>query len=160
MLKIKLARFGKSNQPHYRIVVIEAKTKRDGQYTDKLGFYAPTQTPKVLQVDVAAYDKWVKNGAQPTDTVNSLVERFRSGNPFPEKKKTLSKKAKAKLAAEAQSKTEAAAAPTQPAEAAPVETPAESVVETPAAEAVPEVTEAATPQEDNSVAQENTTESK
>lgn len=115
MLKIKLARFGKRNQPHYRFVVTEAKSKRDGQYTENLGHYAPTQTPKVLEVDVAAYDAWLAKGAQPTETVHSLVERFRSGNPFPTKAKQLSKKAKAKQAAvPVVAETEASAAPEEP----------------------------------------------
>ena len=132
MLKIKLARFGKSNHPHYRFVVIEAKTKRDGEYTANLGVYAPTETPKVLQVDVEAYDAWIKKGAQPTETVSSLVTRYKSGNPFPARPKKLSKKAKAKQAA-------AAAEAAKPAPEAPVAEPVvaaeaapETVVETPA----------------------------
>lgn len=110
MLKIKLARFGKRGQPHYRIVVNEARDKRDGSYVAKLGHYAPTQTPKILEVDIEAYKKWVGQGAQPTDTVAALVKRYESGNPFPEKKKKLSKKAKAKLTAEKEVKAAPAAA--------------------------------------------------
>ena len=97
MLKIKLARFGKRNQPHYRIVINEARTKRDGKYIALIGHYAPTQTPKMLKIDMKAYKEWIRKGAQPTETVASLAKRFESGNPFPEKKKQLSKKAKAKL---------------------------------------------------------------
>lgn len=127
MLKIKLARFGKRNQPHYRIVVIEAKTKRDGKYTASLGHYAPTQTPKVLEIDAEAFTAWVKKGAQPTDTVSSLFERFKSGTPFPAKKATPSKKVKAKQAEAAKQAAEATpevAAPEAPSEAA---TPTEEV---------------------------------
>lgn len=137
MLKIKLARFGKRNQPHYRFVVIEGKTKRDGAYTASLGYYAPTATPKILSIDVAEYKKWIKNGAQPTETVAGLMVRFESGNPFPLKPKKLSKKAKAKIEAE----KVAAATP-----APVVETPVE-VAETPAAEPVVEAAEpVATPE--------------
>ena len=100
MLKIKLARFGKKGQPHYRIVVNEARDKRDGRYVANVGHYAPTQQPKVLEVDIKAYDEWLQKGAQPTETVSTLVTRFKSGNPFPAKKAKLSAKAKAKLAAE------------------------------------------------------------
>ena len=96
MLKIKLARFGRRNQPEYRIVVNEAKDKRDGKYVELLGHYAPTQTPKLLKVDLEKYRAWLVKGAQPTDTVASLVKRFESGKPFPPKKKQLSEKAKAK----------------------------------------------------------------
>lgn len=98
MLKIKLARFGKRNQPHYRFVVTEARSKRDGQYNASLGHYAPTQHPKLLEIDVVEYEKWVSKGAQPTDTVASLFKRYQSGNPFPAKKKQPSKKAAAKAA--------------------------------------------------------------
>lgn len=97
MLKIKLARFGKKHQPHYRIVVNEARDKRDGKYVALVGHYTPV-APKQLEIDVKAYQEWVKKGAQPTETVASLFKRFQSGKPFPVKKAGLSKKAKAKLA--------------------------------------------------------------
>lgn len=127
MLKIKLARFGKKHQPHYRIVVNEAKDKRDGRYVVAIGHYAPTQQPKVLQLDLTEYDAWLKKGAQPTDTVASLAERVRAGKPF-EIKKTLSRKAKAKLQAE----KDAAANPAPKVEEAkPVEAVAETETTTP-----------------------------
>jgi small subunit ribosomal protein S16 len=122
MLKIKLARFGKKNQPHFRMVVNEARDKRDGSYVALLGHYAPVQTPKLLEINMEEYRKWLVKGAQPTDTVANLVQRFESGNPFPEKKPKLSKKAKAKLAAKAEEKKEKADAP---AEATPAETKTE-----------------------------------
>lgn len=92
MLKIKLIRYGKKDQPHYRFVVQEAKTKRDGKYTAALGHYAPTQKPKLLEIDLEAYQAWLEKGAQPTETVASLVKRYQSGKPFPTKKKKPSKK--------------------------------------------------------------------
>ncbi len=100
MLKIKLARFGKRNQPHYRIVVNEARSKRDGQYTALLGQYAPTQTPKILKLDLKEYELWIAKGAQPTETVAALAKRAASKTPFPPKKPRLSKKALTKQAAE------------------------------------------------------------
>lgn len=117
MLKIKLARFGKRNQPHYRIVVTEARSKRDGKYTESLGQYAPTQTPKILNVDTKAYEAWVVKGAQPTETVAALFKRFTSGNPFPDKPAKLSKKAKTKKAEKASAEAEAASAPVEDASA-------------------------------------------
>ena len=104
MLKIKLVRFGKRNQPHYRMVVQEARTKRDGKYTAELGHYAPVQTPKILKINLKEYEKWVSQGAQPTETVASLVKRFKSGNPFPPKKKKPSKKQLAKVKAKKEAK--------------------------------------------------------
>lgn len=107
MLKVKLARFGKKNQPHYRIVVNEARDKRDGSYVALVGHYAPTQIPKTLEINMEEYQKWISQGAQPTDTVAALVRRYQSGNPFPEKKAQLSKKAKAKIAAQKEAKESA-----------------------------------------------------
>src|SRR5579859_2969924 len=113
MLKIKLARFGKTKQPHYRIVVNEARDKRDGRAVDVVGQYAPTLTPKILKVDLKKYEDWCKKGAQPTDTVLALVTRFQSGTPFPPKKPKLSKKAKAKIAAAAAAEKTAAETPAE-----------------------------------------------
>ena len=107
MLKIKLARFGKRKQPHYRIVINEARDKRDGKYVAQVGQYSPMKTPKVLEFDVEEYKSWMTKGAQPTDTVAALFVRFESGNPFPPKKAKLSRKAKAKLVAAKEAAEEA-----------------------------------------------------
>jgi small subunit ribosomal protein S16 len=139
MLKIKLARFGKRNQPHYRIVVNEARDKRDGSYVALVGHYAPTQEPKLLDIDVKAFDEWVAKGAQPTDTVANLYERLKSGTPFPAKKNSLSKKAKAKLAAAKEEKQAAdEAAKTAAEEPKTEEKPEEATVETTDAATEPE----------------------
>jgi len=133
MLKIKLARFGKKNQPHYRIVVNEARDKRDGSYVEAIGHYAPTQTPKQLVIDVEAYQKWIGQGAQPTETVAALFERFQSGNPFPERPKQPSKKAQAKAQAAKEEAAAAAAAEAEAKEAAKQdETATEASTEAPA----------------------------
>lgn len=131
MLKIKLASFGKKNQPHYRIVVNEARDKRDGSYVALLGHYAPAQSPKILDLDLEAYQEWIKKGAQPTETVAALAKRLESGNPFPEKKPELSRKAKAKLAEKANEAAEPAKEEAKPAEVAPeAEAPATEAEET------------------------------
>lgn len=139
MLKIKLARFGKKGQPHYRIVVNEARDKRDGSYVALLGHYAPAQQPKTLQLDLAQYDEWVKKGAQPTETVAYIAENYRKNpeNPFPAKKARPSKKSVAKAAEAAKAAAEAKQAEAD-AKAAAKAAPA---AETPATEA-PEVAEA------------------
>lgn len=98
MLKIKLARFGKKNQPHYRIVVNEARDKRDGSYVANIGHYAPTQNPKLLQLDLEAYQEWIKKGAQPTDTVAMLAKKAQEDTPWVATKR-ISKKQAAKNAA-------------------------------------------------------------
>lgn len=106
MLRIKLARFGKKNQPHYRFVVTEAKSKRDGKYTESIGQYAPSQYPKILIIDTKAYHSWIGKGATPTDTVAALVRRYESGDPFPKKAARPSKKSVAKAAAAKEAKAE------------------------------------------------------
>ena len=134
MLKIKLARFGKRKQPHYRIVINEARDKRDGSYVAQVGRYVPTETPKILEFNVEEYNGWLKKGAKPTDTVASLFARFESGNPFPEKKPKLSRKAKAKLET---AKQEAEEAQNKPVEEVKAEEPkVEAEVEKPAVEEV------------------------
>ena len=73
MLKIKLARFGRRNQPNYRIVVTERRDKRDGKYVAQVGMYNPLT--KNLQIDTALYQEWLQKGAQPTETVAGLFKR-------------------------------------------------------------------------------------
>jgi small subunit ribosomal protein S16 len=131
MLKIKLARFGKKHQPHYRIVVNEARDKRDGKYVALLGHYSPV-APKELVIEVEAYEAWLKKGAQATATVAALFKRFQSGNPFPVKKTGPSKKAQAK----AEAAKKAAEAPQT--EAPQTEAPAEVVAEVAEAPVEPE----------------------
>ena len=75
MLKIKLSRTGKKDQPHYRIVVAEAKSKRDGKTTDILGSYNPNVTPKEIVLDTKKYNNWIEKGAQPTNTVRNLYNK-------------------------------------------------------------------------------------
>jgi small subunit ribosomal protein S16 len=140
MLKIKLARFGKKKQPHYRIVVNEARDKRDGRYVALLGHYAPAQNPKILDINVPEYQAWLAKGAQPTDTVAALFTRLESGTPFPAKTARLSRKAKAKQVAATAAAAEAANAPKEEAKAEVAEVANEATetaetVEAPAAEA-------------------------
>lgn len=75
MLKIKLTRLGKRNQPHYRVVVNEAKTRRDGKYVDMLGHYNPLTNPAEIVIDMEKYASWLKKGAQPTETVAHLAKK-------------------------------------------------------------------------------------
>lgn len=76
MLRIKLARFGKTGQPSYRVVVSEKRDKRDGKYVAQIGFYNPLATPKEIRFDTALYNEWLKKGAQPTQTVAALFKKF------------------------------------------------------------------------------------
>lgn len=75
MLKIKLTRTGKRNQPSYRVVVAEARSKLNGQYTTSLGFYNPLK--KIFKINQVEYENWLKKGARPTPTVLRLVKKYR-----------------------------------------------------------------------------------
>ena len=73
MVKIRLARFGSKHNPHYRIVVTDARRKRDGKYIEKIGYYDPRKTtPDWPKVDVERARYWLSVGGQPTDPARRL----------------------------------------------------------------------------------------
>src|SRR6476620_9354243 len=76
MLKIRLRRMGAIRQPHYRIVVADARAPRDGAFIEILGHYNPRTEPATIQVNVAKYEEWKHKGAQPTDAVARMVRQF------------------------------------------------------------------------------------
>lgn len=76
MLKIRLRRMGAIRQPHYRIVVADARSPRDGRFIESLGHYNPLTDPATIQIDVAKYEEWKSKGAQPTNAVASLVKLY------------------------------------------------------------------------------------
>lgn len=80
MLKIRLRRMGAIRQPHYRIVVADARAPRDGAFIETLGHYNPLTNPSTIQVDLAKYEDWKRKGAQPTAAVASLVSQYSKAN--------------------------------------------------------------------------------
>ena len=77
-LKIKLQRAGATHNPVYRVVVAEARGRRDGRFVEKLGTYSPKQKDgKQLELDVARFEYWTSVGALPTETCASLVKKAR-----------------------------------------------------------------------------------
>lgn len=75
MVKIRLKRLGAKKNPFYRIVVADSRVARDGKTIQEIGYYDPTQEPSVIKVDAEAAKKWIANGAQPTDTVRSILKK-------------------------------------------------------------------------------------
>lgn len=75
MVKIRLQRFGKKKSPFYHIVVADSKSPRDGKIIEQIGTYNPMTNPSTIVLDQAKLEKWIKNGAKPTDTVKSLIEK-------------------------------------------------------------------------------------
>ena len=70
---MRLTRLGDKKSPFYRIVVIDSRKARDGEYFDLIGTYNPLTQPAVLNIDVDKAKKWLSNGVQPTDTVRALL---------------------------------------------------------------------------------------
>ena len=75
MLKIRLRRMGAKKAPFYRIVVADSRAPRDGAFVEEIGYYNPVTEPAEVKVDVERATYWVKNGAQPTQTVKTLLKK-------------------------------------------------------------------------------------
>ena len=73
MLKIRLRRTGARNQPSFRVVVADSRAARDGAFVDHLGHYNPRTEPPTLSIDEEKALKWIRQGAQPTDSVKQLL---------------------------------------------------------------------------------------
>ncbi len=75
MVKIRLRRMGAKKAPFYRIVVADSRSPRDGRCIEEIGTYNPLTDPATVDVDVEKAQQWIKNGAQPTDTVRALLKK-------------------------------------------------------------------------------------
>ena len=74
MVKIRLRRMGAKKAPYYRIAVADSRSPRDGRCIEEIGTYNPLTTPATITVDAEKAQTWIKNGAQPTDTVRGLLK--------------------------------------------------------------------------------------
>lgn len=74
MLKIRLTRTGKKNDPKYRLILIEEYKRRDGRYIENLGFYDPIPQPHILKVDIEKIKVWIGKGAQLSDGARKLLK--------------------------------------------------------------------------------------
>lgn len=74
MVKIRLRRMGAKKAPFYRVLVADSRYPRDGRFIEEIGYYDPTKEPSVVSIDKEKADKWLANGAQPTDTVKKLLK--------------------------------------------------------------------------------------
>ncbi|HEX7041232.1 MAG TPA: 30S ribosomal protein S16 [Trueperaceae bacterium] len=76
MVKIRLMRMGSIHNPHFRLVVVDSRTKRAGDYIEQIGYYDPRETTEEsLKVNAERASHWLKLGAQPTDTALRLLEK-------------------------------------------------------------------------------------
>ena len=72
---IRLTRLGSKKAPFYRVVVADSRFPRDGRFVEEIGYYNPLTEPAEIKIDADKAQKWLKNGAQPTDTVKSLLKK-------------------------------------------------------------------------------------
>ncbi len=74
-VKIRLRRMGMKKAPFYRIVVADSRSPRDGRFIEEIGYYNPLTNPADVKINAEKAAQWIKNGAQPTDTVRSLLKK-------------------------------------------------------------------------------------
>ena len=153
-VKIKLMRLGKMRAPYYRIVVADARTKRDGRAIEEIGKYHPKEDPSFIEVNGERAAYWLSVGAQPTEAVTAILrvtgdwQKFK-GEAAPPAMKVAAPKADKKVAFEAAAK-EGAGEPTTEA-TTPKKKAAKKTAEAPAAEA-PAAETAAEPASDDAPA--------
>ena len=75
MVKIRLKRMGAHKKPFYRVVVADSRTPRNGKFIEEIGTYDPLKNPSEIIIDNEAANRWLANGAQPTDTVRALLKK-------------------------------------------------------------------------------------
>jgi small subunit ribosomal protein S16 len=75
-VKIRLKRMGAKHAPFYRVVVADSRSPRDGKFIEEIGYYNPTTNPTTIKIDAEKAASWIKNGAQPSDTVKRLLSKI------------------------------------------------------------------------------------
>ena len=76
-VSIRLRREGATNRPYYKVVVADSRSPRDGKFIEIIGTYDPKKTGNTSKIDVARAEHWIARGAQPSDTVRSLLKKNR-----------------------------------------------------------------------------------
>ena len=74
-VKLRLTRIGAKKNPYYRVIVADSRYPRDGRFIDIIGTYNPMVSPAEITIDADKAKTWIKNGAQPTDTVKALFKK-------------------------------------------------------------------------------------
>ena len=74
-VKIRLRRMGAKKAPFYRVVVADSRFPRDGRFIEEIGYYNPNTNPAEVKIDGEKAQKWISNGAQPTETVKALLKK-------------------------------------------------------------------------------------
>jgi small subunit ribosomal protein S16 len=93
MVKIRLRRLGAKKNPFYRIVVADSRFPRDGRFIEEIGTYNPMVEPSEVKIDAEKVKEWMKNGAQPTETVKAPSQKGRYPVSEPERTSDLNERA-------------------------------------------------------------------
>ena len=93
-VKLRLKRMGAKQRPFYRIVAADSRSPRDGRFIETVGTYDPIKKPTVVTIDEEKVMKWLGNGAEPTDTVRSILRKEGLIAKFTESKKNTKKEGK------------------------------------------------------------------
>ena len=80
MVKIRLRREGSKDRPYYKVVVTDSRARREGAYIEQVGTHDPMKEPEQTSLDLAKVDEWSGKGAQPSDTVRSLIKKARQAS--------------------------------------------------------------------------------
>lgn len=83
MVRIRLARYGAKKKPSYRVAIADKRSPRNGRCIEYIGHYNPMVEPPVIVIDLARADYWIGQGAQPTETVTTLLKRARAASAAP-----------------------------------------------------------------------------
>lgn len=78
MVAIRLNRQGSKDRPYYKIVVVDSRARRDGAYIEQVGTYNPMAEGENYTLDLEKVESWIKKGAQPSETVNSMIRKARA----------------------------------------------------------------------------------
>ncbi len=165
--RIRLRRMGRKKKPHYRVVVADSASPRDGRFVETLGYYKPLSDPARLVIDLERVDHWLSEGASPSGTVKSLIAKARRGGDAivavgaedPEEAKAKrAEKITARRAAEAKAAAEKEAAAKAAEEEAAAKAAEEEAAEESAAEAEEEAAEEPAAEESAAEAEEEAAE--
>ncbi len=74
-VKMRLRRIGAKKAPFYRVIIADSRSPRDGRFIEEIGYYNPLTEPAEIKIDAEKAKKWIANGAQPTETVKSLLKK-------------------------------------------------------------------------------------
>ncbi len=80
-VRIRLARMGTKKRPFYRVVVAHSEAPRDGRFIEQVGYYDPRQEPPVVWLDSQRLERWLQDGAEPTETVMRLIRKVKGSSP-------------------------------------------------------------------------------